>query len=501
MNIAFRVDASAQSATGHIMRCVALADAFRERNVNVLFLSRHMPQHIRDLLTDRGYEFADLGSAPAGPPDELPHAAWLGTTQAADAAASSRALSDRRWDWLIVDNYALDCRWESALRPAVQRIAAIDDIANRRHDCDVLLDQNFYADMNDRYIGKVPPHCQMLLGPRFALLRQEFRRLRESVGARSGSVKRVLIFFGGVDAGNYTGLAITALADSGLTGIRVDVVIGATHPARQPIESQCRRLGFDLHVQTDRMAELMAQADMAVGAGGGAVWERCCLGLPSLAISAAGNQSRQIADAAGEGLVYAPDAPGELAPFLARQIRALIENSTLRQMISRNGMRTVDGHGVSRIVSSLGFSSIELRRAVAEDSSNIFEWRNHPDVRAASRSADIIDWENHQNWFAAVLASPDRLLFIGERPGSTIGVVRFDLIDTEAEISIYLVPGAHPWGEGRELLEAAERWLRLNRPTVAQIRAHVLGANRRSQRLFLGANYRVDSTSYLKGLY
>ena len=501
MNIAFRVDASSQSATGHIMRCLTLAEAFRERSVSIRFLSRHMPQHFRDLLAERGYEFADLGSAPAGPADDLPHAAWLGTPQTADAAAAVRALSDRHWDWLIVDNYALDFRWESALRLAVGHIASIDDIANRRHDCDVLLDPNFYSDMNERYAGRVPPHCQMLLGPRFALLRQEFRRLREGVKARSGPVKRILIFFGGVDADNYTGSAIAALAGSGLGGLRVDVVIGATHAARRLIESECQRLGFDLHVQTDRMAELMAQADMAVGAGGGALWERCCLGLPSVTVSAAGNQSRQIADAAGEGLVYAPDAPGELAPFLARQIRALIENSTLRQMMSRNGMRTVDGRGISRIVSSLGLGSIELRKAVAEDSRSIFEWRNHPDVRAASRSAELIGWENHQNWFAAVLASPDRLLFIGERPGSSIGVVRFDLIDTEAEISIYLVPGAHPWGEGRELLLAGERWLRVNRPAVAQIRAHVLGANHRSQRLFLGANYRVDSTSYLKRLY
>jgi UDP-2,4-diacetamido-2,4,6-trideoxy-beta-L-altropyranose hydrolase len=501
MNIAFRVDASAQIATGHIMRCLTLAEALRERNVSIRFLSRHMPQYFRDLLAERGYGFADLGSAREGPQDELPHAAWLGTTQAADAAASVRALSDRHWDWIIVDNYALDFRWESALRPAVRHIASLDDIANRRHDCDVLLDPNFYADMNDRYSGKVPPHCEMLLGPRFALLRQEFHRLREGVKVRSGPVKRVLIFFGGVDADNYTGAAIAALAYSDLSGIRVDVVIGSTHPAPDRIEAQCRGLGFDLHVQTDRMAELMAEADMAVGAGGGATWERCCLGLPSLAISIAGNQGRQVADAANEGLVYAPDASGELPPFLARQIRALMENSALRHMISRNGMRAVDGRGVSRVVSSLGLSDIRLRRAAVGDSRNIFEWRNNPDVRAASRSGDIIGWESHQNWFAAVLASPDRLLLVGERPRSTVGVVRFDLIDTEAEISIYLVPGAHPWGEGRELLQAAERWLRDNRPTVAQIRANILGANLRSQRLFLGANYRVDSTTYLKRLY
>jgi UDP-2,4-diacetamido-2,4,6-trideoxy-beta-L-altropyranose hydrolase len=501
MNIAFRVDASTPIGTGHIMRCLTLADALSARKVVVRFLSRHMPRHIRDILLNRGHEFVDLGSAAAGSPDELPHSQWLGTSQAADAAATAHALSDRIWDWMIVDSYALDFRWESALRQVVRRIASIDDIANRRHDCDLLLDQNLHADMHGRYEHKVPPHCQMLLGPRFALLRREFQQLRERVKPRAGPVKRILIFFGGMDADNYTGMALEALTDLGIPEIEIDVVIGETHPARSRLAAECIRLGFVLHVQTDRMAELMAAADLAIGAGGTATWERCCMGLPALVICIADNQSGQIADAAGAVMVYAPDAQEGPAAMMARHVRALIDNSSLRAAISRNGMEAVDGCGAARVVDSMGSSGIQIRRATTRDSHHVFEWRNDPAVRLASRSDAAIDWTGHEEWFAAALRSPDRLLLIGERDGSAVGVVRFDLSNDEAEISIYLVPGDHPRGQGRQLLLAAEAWLADNRPRVAQIRAHVLGENLRSQRLFAGANYRVESACYLKRLH
>jgi len=128
----------------------------------------------------------------------------------------------------------------------------------------------------------------------------------------------------------------------------------------------------------------------------------------------------------------------------------------------------------------------------------LFEWRNHPTVRAASRDPDVIKWENHQKWFASVLTSPDRLLLIGEREGMPVGVVRFDIQDDEAEVSIYLVPGIKQSGQGRELLQRTECWLADSRPEVCKIRAQVLGGNERSQRLFIGMGYQVESTRYSK---
>ena len=268
MNIAFRVDASSTIGTGHLMRCLTLADELKHRGMHTRFVSRHMPAHLRKMLTTKKHEVKLLNSRfSVMVVGDLVHSEWLGITQECDAQDAILALSDKPWDWLIVDHYALDARWESALRQTAKKILIIDDIADRQHDCDVLLDQNFYADMNTRYIGKVPKHCLLLLGPRFALLREEFRKLREQVRLRKGSIQRILIFFGGVDTSNYTGLAILALIEIGIPNIHVDVVIGAQHPYRESIEATCLRHNFTCHVQTDRMAELMAAADLSIGAG------------------------------------------------------------------------------------------------------------------------------------------------------------------------------------------------------------------------------------------
>lgn len=500
MAIAFRVDASPQIGTGHFMRCLTLADALKQRGVQTRFVSRHMPEHLRGMLAAGGHEFEQLTSLPCNGFDCLSHSHWLGTSQADDAQDTIQSLSDQTWDWLIVDHYALDARWESMLRETARNILAIDDIADRQHDCDVLLDQNFYADMETRYAGKVPAHCRLLIGPRYALLREEFRQLRGQVTPRTGPVKRVLVFFGGVDASNCTARAIEALANIGSHGLHVDVVIGAQNPFREQIEAECVRYGFRCYVQTNLMAKLIAEADLAVGAGGSVTWERCCLGLPTLAICASENQSRQIADAASEGLIYAPELKGELSLMVRRHVSALMENCHLRCFISRNGMQAVDGRGVMRVVGSLGCADVEIRVATPDDSPKLFEWRNHPAIRSVSRSTGLIDWESHQKWLTSVLANSGKVLLVGQRQGLPVGVVRFDMRGDEAEVSIYLIPGAKLSGQGQDLLRSAEQWLSRNHPGVCKVCAHVLGGNERSQRLFLDAGYQVGSTFYSKRL-
>lgn len=484
------------------MRCLTLADALRQRSAQIRFISRHLPGHLRDMLAAKGHEFVPLqDSSCEATPDGLAHAHWLGTSQLADAQESIQALSDQAWDWLIVDHYALDARWESLHRHTAKGILVIDDLADRQHDCDVLLDQNFYADMDTRYPGKLPEHCRLLLGPRYALLRDEFRQLHEQVKPRTGPVKRVLVFFGGVDADNYTGRAIEALVNLGIEGLHADVVIGAQHSHREQIELACTEHQFNFHVQTRCMAELMATADLAIGAGGSATWERCCLGLPTLAICTAGNQVRQVADAASESLLYAPEICGDLVDAIGRHLCALIENGCLRLSISRNTMRAVDGRGVVRTIEMLDCSGIDIRVARQDDSEQLFGWRNHPSVRAVSRNPEVINWGDHQEWFASVMTAPDRLLLIGQRGGLPVGVVRFDVQGDAAEVSIYLVPGIQRAGQGRNLLRSAERWVAANRPDVQKLCAHVLGGNERSQRLFIGAGYQVESTAYSKRLH
>lgn len=356
MRVAIRVDASNKIGTGHVMRCLTLADAMQQRGAQFRFISRHLPEYIRDMLAAKGHEFLLLDSSSSETSaDDLAHANWLGTSQHADAQETLQALSDQYWDWLVVDHYALDARWESVLRQAAKHILVIDDIADRQHDCDVLLDQNFYADMDTRYTGKVPEHCRLLLGPRYALLREEFRRLREQVKPRMGPVKRVLVFFGGVDSDNYTGLSIEVLANIGVEGLQVDVVIGAQHPHRKEIETACAEHQFDCHVQTEHMAELMATADLAIGAGGSATWERCCLGLPALTVSLADNQT-EIAkglELLGAGKFIGSKEVGSVE-VMHNAILDLIQNNTLVVIFSENAYSIVDGFGVGRLREALG---------------------------------------------------------------------------------------------------------------------------------------------------
>ncbi len=501
MRIAFRVDATPESGIGHFMRCLTLANALKINGAKTRFVCRHLPDAMRNLLESMGHELALLGTTNDSTKlDELAHAHFLGTSQMLDAIATANALIDQPTDWLVVDHYGLDHRWESALRQTTQHILAIDDIADRVHDCDLLLDQNFYTDSDTRYGGKVPPECRLLLGPRYALLRNDFHQLRDKVMPRSGPLKRILVFFGGMDSGNFTGRAIDALANVDIEGLQVDVVIGAHHANSAQIELACKKNRYTLHIQTDKISELMAASDLAIGAGGAATWERCCLGLPTFAICTAVNQTKQLADAALEGLLYSPLLTGDIILSIQRHLVTLSENSYLRRFISTRAMLVGDGRGVSRVIAKLESYNLTLRLAQTSDALQLFEWRNHPAVRAVSRHPELITWEHHQSWLANVLLSADRVLLLGVIDGIEIGAIRFDIEHFVAEVSIYISPHIKTIGLGHDFLHRAEQWLFTSRPEIHEIRAIVIANNDRSHRLFLGMDYRVVATTYSKGL-
>jgi UDP-2,4-diacetamido-2,4,6-trideoxy-beta-L-altropyranose hydrolase len=466
------------------MRCLTLGDALRALGSQVCFVSAEITDSLAALIRFRGHESVRL--------QPLPPAG-----QEADARQTLEALGGRRFDWLVVDHYGLDAAWEQVLRPAAQHILIIDDLADRPHDCDLLLDQNLYTNPEARYAGLVPEPCRLLLGPRYALLREEFAKARANTHVRRGPVNRILVFFGGGDATNQTAVALEALLRL-KARCAVDVVIGAEHAARGQIERVCRDNGFQLHVHTARMAELMSAADLAIGAGGSATWERCCLGLPSLVISVAANQDRVVHDGALAGFVYAPGEVASEPERLARHVQSLIENPLLRQAMSRKAMEMVDGRGTSRVLPALGVSRVSLRTAVAADSDNLFEWRNHLSIRRVSRSGALLERAAHERWLRGVLGDPARVLLVGEAHGQAVGVVRFDTRDSVAEVSIYVVPGREGSGLGAELLAAAEGWLGSHRRHIREIRAEVLAANQPSHRLFSGAGYQLEATIYRK---
>ena len=210
LSIIFRVDCSIKIGTGHFMRCVTLAAELQNNSnhaVKVTFITRDLPNYFCDLLKKNGISHYALGSSEVlKSPGDLDHSDWLSVSQEVDADEVNKILVKHSYDWLIVDHYALDSRWESLVRPNVKWLMAIDDIADRDHTCDLLVDANFYLDLKTRYKGKFLKDCQLLMGPRYALLRSEFRETRKLVKARSGEIQKVLVFFGGVDEKNYTNM-------------------------------------------------------------------------------------------------------------------------------------------------------------------------------------------------------------------------------------------------------------------------------------------------------
>jgi UDP-2,4-diacetamido-2,4,6-trideoxy-beta-L-altropyranose hydrolase len=497
-SVAFRVDASTRMGVGHVMRCLALAQHLKRSGAENFFICRFLPDRLKGALEESGHTVILLAQAVHDQAGDLAHSDWLGTSQLVDAEHTKNAIRTLRCDWLVVDHYALDRRWESSLRGMTRKLMVIDDLADRDHDCDLLLDQNHATGSANRYAGKVPGHCRILLGPRYAMLREEFRSMHAQSKVRNGDVKRIFVFLGGADGAGYTSRVLDGLATLPLANVLVEVVIGAENPHREMIRATCHAQGFACHVQSESMAQMMSAADLAVGAGGTATWERCSVGLPSMALCVAENQRQALEDAALDGLVYAPELPSKAAGEIALHVSALLENPALLRSMSARCLQAVDGNGTWRVAQAMGYTGISIRQAGPADSARILEWRNHPEIRAMSRNAGPIDPAVHQAWFSAALADGDRELLIGERDGRPVGAVRFDIAGAEAEVSIYVAPELSGRGYGSELLLQAERWLSTNRPEVLRVNAHVLGPNQKSHKLFERNGFVMRSSAYSK---
>lgn len=358
MKVIIRTDDSLLIGSGHVMRCKTLADELRKRGSEVRFICRDHPGNLVPLLRADCYSVTVLpppDSLNVVQPDKPDYSAWLGVEQSEDAEQTIEALGDFEPDWLVVDHYGLDESWEKRLRGNVDKIFVIDDLANRRHECDVLLNQNLLDNLDNAYQELIPNHCRKLLGPKFALLRPEFREARETLRKRDGIIRRILVFFGGVDPTGETEKALEALDILGRPDIAVDVVVGSNNPNGEKIEAICRGMSnVTFHQQISNMAELMAAADLAIGAGGTTSWERCCLGLPSLIITLSANQhpiAKAISDA--KAAFYLGASPNVQAVEIENFVRDLTHRQNLLLEANAKSKVLVDARGSERIVDTV----------------------------------------------------------------------------------------------------------------------------------------------------
>lgn len=368
MRVAFRVDASLDIGTGHVMRCLTLADALRSGGSECSFICRENPGNLVHYVRQRGFHVEVLpvasraqseivgGRCPDGGP-RLSHARWLGVAQQEDAAATASVLHGEPLDWLVVDNYALDVRWERRLRDRCGCLLVIDDLADRGHDCDLLLDQTHGRRESD-YKSLVPLFCSILCGASYALLRPEFSEQRHLSLARRRNprLKRVLLTMGGVDKENLTAAALHALASVPLPeAIHVTVVMGSAAPWLEHVRKIASDMPFSAEVLVGvrDMARLMTESDLAIGAAGATSWERCCLGLPTVLVVLADNQRSVARGLAEAGAAVVLERGAALEQVLPEIMTDLMTSPERLRELSTAASRIVDGRGTAKLVAEM----------------------------------------------------------------------------------------------------------------------------------------------------
>ena len=486
MRIVFRVDASNEIGTGHVVRCMILGQSLRSRDADIVFICRDHRGNLAALIEEAGFSVRMLPAARQSTAEENGYSAWLGTTQRSDAEQTISALSGACADWMVVDHYALDEQWERLMRPHAKGIVAIDDLANRMHACDVLLDQNYGANAGDRYAKLIPDACRSLLGPRYALLNRAYSGRTPRVRRQ---VERVLVYFGGVDRCNATGLALEALSAPELANLPVDVVIGAQNPHREAISAASAGRGATvIHGALPHLADLMAEADLAIGAAGTTTWERLCLGLPSIVVVLAANQRPGAeALAADEIIDYAGPLDAVTPDVLRARIVRLVDDSSELERLSRAGPLVVDGLGAERMAETMLPSAAEelrLRPMAVSDAALLFGWVNEPEVRRQSLKREPVGWADHVAWFSSRPGSARCHIFILETPaGLPVGQIRFDLLDGgQVRLSYLLDPlvRGRRWAARLVTLGIEE----LGKRGCFEIRAEVRVENAASRRVF-----------------
>ncbi len=514
LSVAFRADASVTIGTGHVLRCLTLAQALATRGHRCRFITRDLPGHLGPRISAEGFALTLLpapsarSSSPCGlssraaPREESPqglderpgppstkspvHAGWAQVPAAQDAAETRAAAAGA--DWLILDHYAFDAAWEAAALPPGTRLMVIDDLADRPHLAHLLLDQNLGRRSAD-YDPHLPPGAERLIGPRHALLRPAFADARPAAlaarAARGHSLARVLVTMGGVDPPDATGAALAALAAH--LGLQVTVVMGAHAPALPTIRARAAALPSPATVLVDTpdMAALMAEADLAIGAAGGTAWERCALGLPSLIAVLADNQAPAAAALHAAGAALSLGRPEDPA-FAARLAQALMRatNPATLAALSRAAAAVTDGRGAARVAAALD-QPLTLRPATIHDAEVIWHWRRSlpPAHFRAGPSPPLAD---HLTWFARALTDPARRLYAAGDPA--LAHLRLDRApDGSAAVSILLAPQARGRGLAPRLLSLLADAARAD--DIPRLTAEVHATNAASLALFAAAGY------------
>jgi len=479
------------------MRCLTLARGLRDNGVECQFISRALPGHMESRIAEEGFGVTLLSAPSEDPPPSSGHASWAGVGWLQDASETRDVLSANPPDWLVLDHYAFDKRWEQAARLDGTKLMIIDDLADRVHDCDLLLDQTLGRAASD-YKGLVPDHCICLVGPKYALLRTEFADMRAEalVGRLGRGFQNMLITMGGVDLQDATSRVLRALYGADLpASLRITVVMGAKAPALEQVRTLAQDMQRPTEVLVDvtDMATHMAIADLAIGAAGSTTWERCALGLPTLIVQIADNQASisHTLSAAGAALDPGPiNAPEFTQSF--RIALAKMDGNAQLTTVSQQAAEICDGDGTARVTRVLCSPDVRFRAAKRSDSRRIWEWRRAMDPSFNMKGENTL-FERHHLWFCRALDSSEHIFQIMMIGDLACGYLRLDRSnDSSARVNICLSPDMRGQGLSPLLLEEASRLA--SRHRLTRLNAEIHPSNKASRRVFDRGGYVESGT-------
>jgi UDP-2,4-diacetamido-2,4,6-trideoxy-beta-L-altropyranose hydrolase len=494
MRIALRTDASRRIGTGHLRRCLSLADALRREGAQVEFVCRDHDEISRIASEDGGtVHWLPPAAGHAPLPGDPAHADWAECPWDEDADETIAVLRDLRPDWVLVDHYAFDARWHERVASALScRIAVIDDLADRPLACALVIDQNLHPDHAAKYARVLKQPARVLGGPRYALLAPRYRAAPRYRFKRK--VASIGIFMGGGDPADFTSRVLIACREqAGFAG-----AIELVSSSRNPNFTRHRELAARwpntrvLYDEPD-LTGFFARHDLQVGSGGIAAWERCCLGAPTLALQIAANQRAVLPELAKAGAIEWLNKDDADEQAIGEAVRGIIDAPRRRLALVRATRGLVDGLGCGRVAAALMLAAdprLSLRDAAAQDEALILTWANDPEARRRGFQTKPISPREHHAWFTKRLANPQDCVFlIAQSPaGTPVGQVRFDRTDDAWTISYALDAAFRGWKLARPMLEAAIAALRAREP-AARLDAWVKADNVASLQTFRGMGF------------
>ena len=479
MIIIIRADASTQMGTGHVMRCIALAQAWQEQGGAVVMVSAEIPTLLRDRLGVENIESRLIEA------DN-------------DAQATIQIAQEIGAEWVVVDGYQFDSYYQRMIKSADLQLLFIDDYGHCDAYCaDFVLNQNSYAD--SLLYAKREPYTQLLLGSRYVLLRREFWQWRGWQRPQPQTPYHVLVTLGGSDPDNVTGKVIDALHSWTAFPLQLTVLVGGGNPHYEDLEARVKRSPHrvELRRNVTDMPRLMSEANIAISAGGSTCWELAFMGLPNLIIVLAENQV-----AVGKNLDEVGVASNlgwwhELsAETICQQIQTILGDVSRWRAMSTQGQLLVNGYGGQQVVTAI---SLGVRPATMGDAKLLFEWANDPFTRQMSFHSEPIVWDKHIDWLQQQLNQPDVKIVIVEKhidqSYQPIGQVR---IDGKGILSISLNPSFRGRHLAQSVLETVlDKFAKF--VSLPSITAYIKKENIASQKIFSRAGFSFYGHSTING--